>query len=1056
MAFRTALSRQILVVLAIGALAHAADLTAPAAYEGKTVTQIRFEPPGQPLAPPDLQRTLQISQGTALHLANVRAAIKRLYGTGAYDSIEADTEPTLGGVNLIFRTTSQWFVGPVEARGKIHAPPSRAQLATATRLELGAPLSDGDIDAAVSRLNTLLERNGLYRGTITPQVVRDSRHQQVSITFQVDSGKRARYTLPAVTGAPVIPAAAVAHAAKYKEILFFPWKPVTLSNTETGLQNIRNKYKKLDRLTASVALERSDYLAGQNRVRPEIRADGGPKVKIEADGAKIKKTLLKRYVPVYDEGTVNQDLLVTGARNLRDYFQNRGYFDVQVGMATASTTADLETITYKVGLGASHRVVKLTVNGNRYFTTAAIRERMYMEPRGFIRLRHGRYSQIFATRDGQARFFSSARPRITFAWPTESRPSRIKVCTVAGSFSRRMALATTARLLPTLSGDFLLRELELFGQLRVAVRFLDGVQVFALQIFDQREFQHRAVVGLADDDRDFRQLEELRRAPAAFAGDQFKKSAALAHDERLDDALFADGIGQFPQGLVGKFLARLERGGADAIQRHALHALAVVRRGRRRKRAAGWRDGAARVDGERRIAAQQCAQTASQCRFCHARRVSQGGEVVNLKRKCSLGKTSRKWFSNCRRQMKILLPVAIILCGLSAAVDSAFAQTWIQQTNAPITNLLWQSVASSADGSQIVAVGQTPSYPYKGPIYTSFDSGITWTSNSLSPQPWIAIASSADGTKLVTLARGGVTYASTNSGTSWTNSLPGANWYSVASSADGTKLVAAAGTGSLYTSTNSGNSWSAASGTSGMIWRSVASSADGTKLVAVNQRSGSPGGSIYTSTDSGNSWVSNNAPNLIWVSAASSADGNILAAASGGFNLGIGPICVSTNSGATWATNNSPIQPWGSVASSADGRKLIAAVSKPSGNISFSNLIFTSTDFGVTWTSNNVPAETWSSVASSADGNNTGGCNYDGGIWTFQTTPSPQLNLATSSTNLALSWLIPSTNFVVQQSPDLISWSSVTDAPALNLTNLNNELSLSPTNSSGFFRLMSQ
>ena len=402
MAFRTALSRQILVVLAIGALAHAADLTAPAAYEGKTVTQIRFEPPGQPLAPPDLQRTLQISQGTALHLANVRAAIKRLYGTGAYDSIEADTEPTLGGVNLIFRTTSQWFVGPVEARGKIHAPPSRAQLATATRLELGAPLSDGDIDAAVSRLNTLLERNGLYRGTITPQVVRDSRHQQVSITFQVDSGKRARYTLPAVTGAPVIPAAAVAHAAKYKEILFFPWKPVTLSNTETGLQNIRNKYKKLDRLTASVALERSDYLAGQNRVRPEIRADGGPKVKIEADGAKIKKTLLKRYVPVYDEGTVNQDLLVTGARNLRDYFQNRGYFDVQVGMATASTTADLETITYKVGLGASHRVVKLTVNGNRYFTTAAIRERMYMEPRGFIRLRHGRYSQIFATRDGQA------------------------------------------------------------------------------------------------------------------------------------------------------------------------------------------------------------------------------------------------------------------------------------------------------------------------------------------------------------------------------------------------------------------------------------------------------------------------------------------------------------------------------------------------------------------------------------------------------------------------------------------------------------------------------
>ncbi|HEY5298864.1 MAG TPA: hypothetical protein VIK59_13235 [Verrucomicrobiae bacterium] len=51
---------------------------------------------------------------------------------------------------------------------------------------------------------------------------------------------------------------------------------------------------------------------------------------------------------------------------------------------------------------------------------------------------------------------------------------------------------------------------------------------------------------------------------------------------------------------------------------------------------------------------------------------------------------------------------------------------------------------------------------------------------------------------------------------------------------------------------------------------------------------------------------------------------------------------------------------------------------------------------------------------------------------------------------------MPSTNFVLQQSSDLISWSSVTATPALNLTNLNNELMLSPSNSNGFFRLISK
>ena len=130
-------------------------------------------------------------------------------------------------------------------------------------------------------------------------------------------------------------------------------------------------------------------------------------------------------------------------------------------------------------------------------------------------------------------------------------------------------------------GDVLLRELELLRQLRIAVRLLDGVQVFALEIFDERQFQHRAVIGLAGDDGNFRQIQKLRRAPAAFAGDQFKKTAAFAHDERLDDALFADRIREFLQRLVGKILARLERAGPDAAQRHAPDALAGVGRGNR-------------------------------------------------------------------------------------------------------------------------------------------------------------------------------------------------------------------------------------------------------------------------------------------------------------------------------------------------------------------------------------------------------------------------------------------------------------------------------------------
>ena len=42
------------------------------------------------------------------------------------------------------------------------------------------------------------------------------------------------------------------------------------------------------------------------------------------DGAKISGERLKRLVPVFEEGTVDEDLLNEGNRRLRDYFSGWG------------------------------------------------------------------------------------------------------------------------------------------------------------------------------------------------------------------------------------------------------------------------------------------------------------------------------------------------------------------------------------------------------------------------------------------------------------------------------------------------------------------------------------------------------------------------------------------------------------------------------------------------------------------------------------------------------------------------------------------------------------
>ena len=60
-------------------------------------------------------------------------------------------------------------------------------------------------------------------------------------------------------------------------------------------------------------------------------------------------------------------------------------------------------------------------------------------------------------------------------------------------------------------GDLLLREMELVGEPAIGVRFLDRVEIFALEILDERGGEQPVVGHVADDDRHFEEAGALRR-----------------------------------------------------------------------------------------------------------------------------------------------------------------------------------------------------------------------------------------------------------------------------------------------------------------------------------------------------------------------------------------------------------------------------------------------------------------------------------------------------------------------------------------------------------------
>ena len=151
-----------------------------------------------------------------------------------------------------------------------------------------------------------------------------------------------------------------------------------------------------------MTLKGMQYDSDTNRSQASIDIDAGPEVQVNAVGAKLSQGKLRRYVPVFDEHTVDDSLLLEGARNLRDYFQSEGYFDAEVEFKRQRIVNDKATIDYLINPGKRHKLVLIEIAGNKYFNTGAIRERMFLLRASLLQFRHGRYSESLLRRDEDA------------------------------------------------------------------------------------------------------------------------------------------------------------------------------------------------------------------------------------------------------------------------------------------------------------------------------------------------------------------------------------------------------------------------------------------------------------------------------------------------------------------------------------------------------------------------------------------------------------------------------------------------------------------------------
>ena len=369
------------------------------AFEGQRITNVAFDPAEQPLDRRELLEILPLKRDQIYTTASIRAAIERLYATGRYADIQVDAGAEANGVAVTFITKNSWFIGNVSASEDIGEPPNAGQIVNASRLQLGDHFDMAQIPPAVENIRKLLVQNGYFEPKIDPQFQYDNTYQQVNISFQIRTGRRASYETPRISGdTSVLSEETITKATGWHRFLLPGYRGITLNRTRSGIDKIRLKYQNSNRLLATVVLNGIDPDEEGKKGKPQITVNPGPTVSITTPGTKISKGKLRENIPVFEEHTVDEDLLAEGRTNLRDYFQAEGYSDVEVQFRRQEVRNGATEISYVIERGKRHTFAYLDISGNKYFDQKTIRERMFLTPKSF-EFRRGRYSEAFLKRD---------------------------------------------------------------------------------------------------------------------------------------------------------------------------------------------------------------------------------------------------------------------------------------------------------------------------------------------------------------------------------------------------------------------------------------------------------------------------------------------------------------------------------------------------------------------------------------------------------------------------------------------------------------------------------
>ncbi|HLV94910.1 MAG TPA: POTRA domain-containing protein [Candidatus Acidoferrales bacterium] len=386
------LSRTILLVLSwllwfpAALLAQQAQPQTYADFEGKKVSRVDIsQRPGFDVAP--FRKLIAQKAGQPFSMSAIRESVAALQQTKEFSQVQIKVTPEQAGLDVLFILQPAYYIGIITFPGATNRF-AYTELLQAANIPEQTPFTKDVLPQGQNALVRFFHTHGYFTASVTPHSQTDDTHRIVNLVFDVDLHQDAKIGVIDFEGIPASQAAELRGTlrswwARIKRDSLKPGQKYSQNRIPRSIEYIRARLRRGGRLAPVVRLASTNFRPETNRVDITFQVDRGPLLSVRVVGAHMWRRTIKKLVPIFEENSVDEDLIDEGERNLVSYFQSKGFFDAKINTHVDRQPQKVDVV-YQVNRGVRHKVEAVYFQGNHYFDDDKLAASVVVKKAGFL------------------------------------------------------------------------------------------------------------------------------------------------------------------------------------------------------------------------------------------------------------------------------------------------------------------------------------------------------------------------------------------------------------------------------------------------------------------------------------------------------------------------------------------------------------------------------------------------------------------------------------------------------------------------------------------------